>query len=342
MSKVLSILVPVYNTEKYLRRCLDSMVNESILDDLEIILVNDGSKDTSLEIMKEYKNKYSNSIVLVDKDNGGHGSTINKGLEIATGKYFRVLDSDDWFDTYNFIIYVKKLRTEEADLVVTNYKQEHIYSQKSIKYNYNGLIHDKLYDFNKFNLDDLCGEYFVMATSTYKLSVLRDSGLKMLEKTFYVDMQYNLIGISKVKTFKFYNLDIYRYFIGRKDQSMNLNSFVNHKLDHEKVMKYLVDFYSDTSKKMSNNMKKYCEMVLRYMLYTHYSIFCLYDSNHSDAYKKIKSFDDYLKEKNQKLYNLSDFGLIKYNRKFKFIGVKINGKLFNKMISILKLFKRGV
>lgn len=342
MNKVLSVLVPIYNTEKYLKRCIESLLNESIIDDLEIILVSDGSKDSSIEIMKYYKSKFPNSVVLIDKENGGHGSTINKGLEIATGKYFRVLDSDDWVDSKEFVSFVKKLKNEDVDLVVTNYRQEHIYSEKSINYEYKKLKSDKLYEFNKFNLDDLCGEYFVMATSTYKLSILKDSGLNLLEKTFYVDMQYNLVGISKVKTFKFYDLDIYRYFIGRKDQSMNLNSFVNHKLDHEKVMKYLVDFYSDNFAKMSNNMKMYCEMVLRYMLYTHYTIFCLYDNNHADAYKKIKLFDNYLKERNERLYEISNFGLIKYNRKFKFIGVKINGKLFNKFISFSKLIKRGV
>ena len=95
MNKILSIVVPVYNTEKYIKRCLDSIVIDDVIEDIEILIVSDGSKDSAINIAKEYNEKYPKSVIIVEKDNGGHGSTINKGLEIASGKYFRVLDSDD-------------------------------------------------------------------------------------------------------------------------------------------------------------------------------------------------------------------------------------------------------
>ena len=161
--KILSIAVPVYNTEKYLRRCVDSMLVSSILENIEIILVNDGSKDGSINIMNEYKEKYPNTVVVIDKENGGHGSTINAALKVATGKYFRVLDSDDWFDSYNFEIFVNKLKDEDTDLVITNYKKEFIYSGVSVDVEWHSLEEGKQYDFNTFNLDVLDKEYFVMA-----------------------------------------------------------------------------------------------------------------------------------------------------------------------------------
>ncbi len=340
MKKVLTILVPVYNTEKYIKRCLDSILLKDVEKDIEVIVVSDGSKDHSVDIVKEYVDKFPDTLVLVEKENGGHGSTINKGLELATGKYFRVLDSDDWFNSLDFKEYVKRLSKEDADLVITNYRQEHIYSGESIKYTYEKLADDEMYTFDKFNIDDLKGEYFVMATSTYKTEVLRNSGLKMLEKTFYVDMQYNVVGFSKVKTFKYYDLDIYRYFIGRKDQSMNLNSFVNHKMDHEKVMKFLIEYYTNNLSSFSENLKKYYSIIIKYMLYTHYNIFCLYDKNHKEAYMLIKEFDKYLKNKSMELYQISNFGLIKYNRKTNFVFTRINGKFFNKIINFIKLFRR--
>ena len=92
--KILSIVVPTYNVEKYLERCIDSLVyDEKVLNDLEILIVNDGSKDNSLQIAKKYEKQYPNTIKVIDKENGGHGSTINAGLKVATGKYFRVIDS---------------------------------------------------------------------------------------------------------------------------------------------------------------------------------------------------------------------------------------------------------
>ena len=93
--KSLTILIPVYNTEKYIKRCLDSLLVPEVLDDIEIIVVSDGSKDHSAEIVREYVERYPDTIILIDKENGGHGSTINAGIAAATGKYFRVLDSDD-------------------------------------------------------------------------------------------------------------------------------------------------------------------------------------------------------------------------------------------------------
>ena len=111
MNKILSVVVPTYNVKNYLDRCLLSLTaDEHTLRDLDIIIVNDGSLDSSLEIAKRYEKKYSESITVIDKENGGHGSTINTGLKYAIGKYFRVLDSDDWVNTLDFKPFIKDLK----------------------------------------------------------------------------------------------------------------------------------------------------------------------------------------------------------------------------------------
>ena len=208
--KVLTILVPVYNTEKYIRRCLDSLLVPEVLESIEVLVINDGSKDHSSEIAREYVEKYPDTVVLVDKENGGHGSTINAGIERAKGKYFRVLDSDDWFNTVEFVEYVNRLQSEDADLVVTDYRKEHTYNSQSEYFEYKDLEDGRCYRLDDIDLKILNGEYFVMATSAYKTEVLRESGLKLLEKTFYVDMQYNIVPITKVETCVYYRMDIYR------------------------------------------------------------------------------------------------------------------------------------
>ena len=137
--KSLTILIPVYNTEKYIKRCLDSLLVPEVLDDIEIIVVSDGSKDHSAEIVREYVERYPDTIILIDKENGGHGSTINAGIAAATGKYFRVLDSDDWFNTLEFAEFTARLRNEDADLVVCDYRKEHTYNSQSEYFQYKNL-----------------------------------------------------------------------------------------------------------------------------------------------------------------------------------------------------------
>ena len=338
--KTLTILVPVYNTEKYIKRCLDSVVVEGILEEIEVIVVSDGSKDGSIRIAKNYEEKYPNTVKVIEKENGGHGSTINKGLEIATGKYFRVLDSDDWFNSIDFEKFVKRLSSEDADLVVCNYRKEFVYESRTEYFEYKGLSENEKYSFESFDLDKLQGEYFVMATSTYKTEVLRRSKLKLLEKTFYVDMQYNVVPMTVVNSFAYYDLDIYRYFIGRPDQSMNMDNFVRNQEHHKKMIKWLIEYYTKKSPELNSNQKKYIEQILIYTLYTHYTIYCVYDKDHKRAYKEIVDFDKYLLNVNEELYEkLNCMGDVRYNRKTKFVWIKRNNELWKKALIIGKYLK---
>lgn len=334
--KVLTVLVPVYNTELYIKRCLDSVLLKEVLDDIEVITVSDGSQDSSVDIIKDYLKKYPKTLRLIEKENGGHGSTINRGLEEATGKYFKVLDSDDWVNPVDFIEFVKRLKNEDADLVVTDYQQEHIYNQTVVPYKYKDLEENKVYSFNKFNIDILHGEYFVMATSTYKLDVLKKSNLHLLEKTFYVDMQYNIEPIINVNTFVYYELSIYRYYIGRKEQSVNTESFIRNYPSHEKVMIYLIEYYKNNRSELTKNKQKYIEMILNYMINTHYSIQTVYNKDHKNAYKAIKAFDKVFKSLDRDLYNKSNkIALIRAHRKTGFIFVKVLSSFFRKVFNIL-------
>ena len=337
--KILTVIVPVYNTEKYIKRCLDSLDNKEINDKLEVLVVSDGSKDNAINIAKEYSKRLPDTFKIIEKENGGHGSTINKGLELATGKYFRVLDSDDWVDNVNFVEFVKKLEDQDADLVVTDYSKEFIYEGKSEKIVYKNLEPNKKYIFDKFDLNILNGEYFVMATSTYKTEVLRKSNLKLMEKTFYVDMQYNVVPIPYVNSFVYFDLDIYRYFIGRLDQSVNTASFVKNHLNHDKVVKYLIDYYSNLTD-ISDTKKEYIRIILKYILFTHYSIYCIYFKKKRQGYKLVKEFDKYLYNKNKELYDVSNISFIKIYRNLKFTPTLL---VINRMKdSLIKIGRRMI
>ena len=147
-------------------------------------------------------------------------------------------------------------------------------------------------------------------------------------------MQYNIIPVPHICTFKFYKLDIYRYFIGRPDQSMNLQNFVKNRANHETVMKFLIDYYLSNKNSFSKNQDSYIKQILFYMLTTHYYIYCVYaKANKKALYGEIISFDNYLKNKSSELYNMMyKIGQIKCNRKTKFIFVKISPHFFSKFV----------
>ncbi len=333
--KILTVLVPVYNVEKYIRRCLDSLLLSEVLDDIEVLIVNDGSKDSSVEIIQEYCIKFPKTVTFVDKENGGHGSTINVGIEKAQGKYFKVIDSDDWVNLRGFVELVKRLKEEKSDVVLCNYRKEFTYNSKSEYFEYDGLTDRKHYNFNEIDLKILHGEYFVMATSTYRTEILRTSGLKLMEKTFYVDMQYNVVPITKVESFTYYDLDIYRYFIGREEQSMNMDNFVRNQEHHKRMLKWLLEYYTQISSQLTANKREYIEIILTYTLNTHYSIYCEYDKNHERAYKEIKEFDEYLLCTNKALYDrLDSMAYVRYNRKTNFRFVRLDGTKWKKVMDI--------
>lgn len=122
MYKILTITIPSYNTSQYIDSCLPTFLsNKKILKDIEILIINDGSKDDTLVKAKYYENKYPETIKVVDKENGGHGSTINSGIKLASGKYFKIVDGDDWVDNNNFTNLVQQLKKIDTDMVVNPY-----------------------------------------------------------------------------------------------------------------------------------------------------------------------------------------------------------------------------
>ena len=221
-----------------------------------------------------------------------------------------------------------------------DYRKEHVYNGKSEYFEYKDLEDGKKYNLNEIDLNILHGEYFMMATTTYRTEVLRASGLKMLEKTFYVDMQYNIVPITKVDTFAYYHLDIYRYFIGRKDQSMNMDNFVRNQEHHKRMIKWLIEYYTGIEKDLTPNKREYIEMILTYTLNTHYSIYCEYDKDHKRAYNEIREFDAYLKKTNQRLYDrLNCMAYVRYNRETQFKFVKVDGSKWHKVMVLARKVK---
>lgn len=302
--KKISFVVPCYNSEEYMERCIDSLLYGE--EEVEIIIVNDGSQDRTGKIADKYAKKYPNIVKAIHKENGGHGSGVNAGLKVAKGKYFKVVDSDDWLDKNALVELLAKIdafekQKENVDLIVCNYIYDHLYENKQKKMNYK----------NVFPVNQICswkdlgyfrtGQYLIMHSLIYKTSVLRKSKVKLPEHTFYVDNIIAYQPLPFVKTICYFDLDLYHYFIGREDQSVN-----------EKVMVGRVDQQIKVTKIISScvdleKVKEECPKLHHYllrmfsMMMTISSVYLLIKGD-AESYEKREELWNFVKEKNQKVY----------------------------------------
>ena len=334
--KLLTIVIPTYNTELYIERCLSSILTAETAEKIEVLVVNDGSKDNSVEIAKRFEEKFPNAVRIIDKENGGHGSTVNRGLLEATGKYFRVLDSDDWFDTYNFINFINILDDCDEDVVAVPYTEEHTYIPNSILFDFSSLKNNITLNFDDIKTDNIEKVYFPMAAATYKTELLKKCGLSLFEKTFYVDMQFNIYPIPYIQTVRYLKEPMYRYFIGRPAQSMSQENLTRNYTNHEKVLKFVIEYYTKHEKNVSNIKKEYMRHIASCMCFTFFNTVCIKLKDKKTAYKVITEFDKYLKATNPELYNYTSlFGYLRYSRKLGFKNVRFM-KLFIKLIDIVR------
>ena len=301
---LLTIGVPSYNVEKYLKNGIHSLLNQKNADKLEILIINDGSKDNTSRVAKEIekygKTKERNIVTLVDKENGGHGSTINKALELATGKYFRLMDGDDYYISTELEKMLDRLEDEDADIILTNYIEDFsISAEKNVVRHY-----DFMQPYVKYNLDDMSyyGYGFtkwgpLLSTATYKTEILKKANFKIDEHCFYVDMEYNLLGYIASNNVVYYPLDIYNYYLGRSGQSISKESYIKNCSHHEKVCIRLLEEYEKNKDKISNEKKQYLlDHIIIPMCKTQYEICMQYFKNRKNfiSYdKKIKKYKEF-------------------------------------------------
>lgn len=222
--KILSIIIPSYNMEQYLSQTLSSLIIPS-LDDIEIIVVNDGSKDKTMEIASGYAKKYPNSIKVINKINGNYGSCINAALPIATGKYIRTLDADDSFDKDNFNEFVNLLKDVTADIVI----DDHVEVDKTGK-----ITAKTTFDFipekTTIPIKDYIGQLIQtlsMHSTTYRRAIFQQLDYHQTEGISYTDHEWMFLPFSTCVTMHYIPLTIYKYLVGREGQTVEMSVFLN-------------------------------------------------------------------------------------------------------------------
>ncbi len=225
MEKIITFAVPCYNSAAYMDHCVQTLLTGG--DDIEIILVDDGStKDDTPAICDRYAAEYPDIVRAIHQENGGHGEGVNQGIRNARGLYYKVVDSDDWLDTEALQVVLNKLREaarwpKPLDLFIANYVYEHVEdnTRKVMRYR-NVFPQDRVFTWDEVGRFRP-SQYLLMHSVIYRTQLLRDCGLELPKHTFYVDNIFVYQPLPYVKTLYYMDLDLYRYFIGRADQSVN-------------------------------------------------------------------------------------------------------------------------
>lgn len=308
--KLLSFCVPCYNSEAYMRNCIEGLIKGG--DRVEVIIVDDGSKDATASIADDFQKEYPDIVKAVHQPNKGHGGAVNAGIENATGVFFKVVDSDDHLEPEAYARVLDRLESlvmEETrvDMFVCNY----VYDKAGAK-------HKKVMQYRKaFPVDTVfgweasgrlgLGKYILMHSVIYRTDVLRTSGLRLPEHTFYVDNLFVYVPLARVKKIYYMDLDLYMYYIGREDQSVNEKVMIS-RLDQQlRVNRLMIDAYDIETigdRHLRNYLVNYLEIVTAIS-----SLFSILAGTEK-ALKDKKEIWSYLKEKDPYAYRRIRHGLV--------------------------------
>ena len=302
MEKILTIVIPTYNMQDYLRKCLDSLiVPEEQMKQLEVLVINDGSKDNSSAIAHEYQDKYPDTFRVIDKENGNYGSCINRGLKEATGKYIKVLDADDWFDGISFEEVLKLMSKADVDLFITDFCEVSINGDITRKMSLTGKPTRKVFDFADFCLNPF--ELIPMHFVAYRREMLLRINYSQSEGISYTDMQWVFLPMAYVKTSYYAPICLYQYLIGREGQTMDKAVIKKSVGQLMKMVEGMVDSYTKHRADFTTVANDY---LIRTISLQFYKIFTLGLVDKAVDNEVMVNFDNNLKAANVELYNICD------------------------------------
>lgn len=335
--KLLSIAIPCYNSEAYMEHCINTLLTGG--DEVEIIIVDDGSqKDRTPEIADEYERRYPGICRAIHQENGGHGQAVNTGLKNATGVFFKVVDSDDWVNEEAYQKVLETLRKfvygqETIDMLVTNFVYEKEGAKRKKVMNYHTAFpKDKVFTWKDVKFF-MTGQYILMHSVIYRTELLRQCGLELPKHTFYVDNIFVYQPLPHVKNMYYLDVNFYRYFIGRSDQSVNEQVMIGRIDQQLRVTKLMLGYY-DVTKIQNRKLKHYMTSYLEIMM-TICSVLAIKSGTEENLEKK-KELWEFLKKQNLALWLRLRFGFLgqgcnlpgKGGRELLILGYKITQKFY--------------
>ena len=307
-------------------------------NDMEIIIVNDGSVDDTPKIAGGYQEKCPNIIRVISQENGGHGEAVNTGLANATGLYFKVVDSDDWVNEEALAQIMKVLKEliaegNSPDLFLANYVYEKVGAKKKKVIRYQrALPKDRIFTWDEI-MHFKQSQNILMHSTIYRTKLLQNCGIVLPKHTFYVDNIFVYQPLPFVKTLYYMDVNLYRYFIGRSDQSVNEQVMIRRIDQQLKITKIMIeshDIFQIKSKKLKNYMIKYLSMMMAVS-----SVFLIKEGSEESLVKKEELWN-YLKKYDRRLYKKIRSQILgrsmnlpgKFGRKVVEVGYNITRKIY--------------
>ncbi len=296
--KYLTVIIPSYQVEKYINETLDSLLLPEVLEDVEILVINDGSTDKTEEIAKEYGQKYPESVRLISKENGGHGSTINCGIQEARGLFLKVVDGDDWVESKGLIQLVQEIKKTECDMILNPFFK--VNDKTGIK---ELCFYDEAeqYYTTTFKKIKNRSDRYGMHAITYRTSILKENNILIDEKLFYVDMEYILFPIPYIDKVCFLKEPVYNYRIFTTHQSMTKSNIIRRRNQHKQVLCNLIEWFDEAEGIPSEN-RDYILHNLAMMSMLHYKIIMNQEIS-KDSKKELFEFDGELKSLSKEVYD---------------------------------------
>lgn len=325
--KILSVIVPCYQSQDYMEHCIKTLLTGK--DDVEILVIDDGSKDQTLSIAQKYESEFPDIVRAIHQENKGHGGALNTGIANAKGIYLKVVDSDDWVNTDALRKILEELKEmiasdQTADLVVSNFVYEKQGAKRKKVINYRRYMKTG----ETFTWKDTRGlpvtNYLMMHSLIYRTDLVKSCGLILPEHTFYVDNIYVFEPLPFVRTIRYLDLNFYRYFIGRSDQSVQESVMVGRMDQHYRVTRILIDY-------MHKKRFMIQERSLRKTMYTNLKLAMAIATilailkDTPESRKELKQVWRYLKNLDSRMYRKVRFSAIG-------IGVNLPGKLGRQIV----------
>ena len=307
MNKLLTIIVPSYNMEAYLPRCLGSLIvdDEELLQKLDVIVVNDGSKDRTSEIAHEFQSKHPGVFRVIDKGNGHYGSCINAGLAMALGTFIKVLDADDYYLTDNFKDYLAfvdgecKKGEDCADLILNDWEEDLGNGCVSHRFSFSYLCGRSC---SIADIEFCNGHRFEMFAVAYKTAILHRIKYHQPEGITHTDKLWINLPMSQVGRFSVFDKVVYHYYIGRPGNTCNADEYYRtYHVQMDMLMRMIVQ-YNEIQSKLDPQTDIFFRNHLRYRAGRAYMVYLM---DRSPLLRKgaLKSLDDFLCENAKWLYD---------------------------------------
>lgn len=299
--KILSIAIPCYNSQEYMRKCIESLLPGG--EDVEILVIDDGSKDDTAKIADEYAEKYPTIVRAIHQENGGHGEAVNAGIRNATGLYFKVVDSDDWVDAESYPKVLRKLKEllggpNTVDMLICNYIYDKIGVKRKKIMQYRHLLPvDEVFGWK--DVHTRIGHYMLMHSVIYRTNLLKECSLELPKHTFYVDNLFVFQPLPYVRNMYYMDVEFYHYYIGREDQSVNEQIMISRIDQQIRVNKLMIDTMAET-KGLGKSCRKYMVSYLDIIMTV--SSMLLIKSGTDENFRKKQELWQYLRSADRGLY----------------------------------------